>query len=73
MATKTRSSFQKRQKEVARQARLKGKQARRLDARQKNAEAETDPAADSTEDPDLAGIVLGAADPHRRRRRGGGR
>lgn len=60
MANKSQSSFKRRQKEVARQTRLKEKQARRLDVKQKKAEAETDPAAAVTdEDPDLAGIVLG--------------
>ena len=62
MANKTRSSFARRQKEVARQTRRKEKLARRLDARQKKAETgtETDPAAvAAAEDPDLAGIVLG--------------
>ena len=64
MANKTRSSFEKRQKELARQARLKEKQARRLDARQKKAEEEADPtAAETAEDPDLAGIVLGPQPP----------
>ncbi len=60
MANKTRSSFEKRQKEVARQARMKEKQAKRLDARQKTAEGETEPeSAQADEDPDLAGIILG--------------
>ena len=60
LATKTRSSFLKRQKEVSRQARMKEKQSRRLEAKQKNAEAGTDAAPDDpAEDPDLAGIVLG--------------
>lgn len=64
MANKTRSSFARRQKEVARQARRKEKQARRLDARQKKSEAEPDPeAVAETEDPDLAGIVLGPQPP----------
>ena len=58
--SKTRSSFLKRQKEVARQARQKEKQARRLEAKAKKAEGETDVASEvEEEDPDLAGIVLG--------------
>ena len=59
MANKTRSTFAKRQKELAREARQKTKQAKRLE---KKAEAETDPerASDvTTEDPDLVGIVPG--------------
>ena len=60
MATKTRSTFQKRQKELARQARRKEKEVKRLE---KKAEGETDAAADeaavTAEDPDLAGIRLG--------------
>jgi len=64
LANKSRSSFERRQKEVARQTRLKEKLAKRLDARQKKAEAGTDPEAASThEDPDLAGIILGPQPP----------
>ena len=64
MANKTRSSFEKRQKELARQARQKEKQARRLSARQKDGAGESDTAdAAVTEDPDLAGIVLGPQPP----------
>ena len=64
MANKTRSSFEKRQKELARQARQKEKQARRLEARQQSADAEANPTAvDEAEDPDLAGIVLGPQPP----------
>jgi hypothetical protein len=60
LANKTRSTFQKRQKEVARQARRKDKQAKRLDAKQKKAEADADPAAATeAEDPYLVGIALG--------------
>ena len=59
---KTRSSFLKRQKEVARQARQKEKQALRLEAKQKKAEAGADRDA-GAEDPDLAGIVLGPQPP----------
>lgn len=63
---KTRSSFLKRQKEVARQARQKEKQARRLEAKAKKAEEGADPDAAAPpveEDPDLAGIVLGPQPP----------
>ena len=57
MANKTRATFQKRQKELARQARHKEKVAKRLE---KKAEVEADPAAaDTAEDPDLVGIRLG--------------
>ena len=56
--SKTRSSFLKRQKEVARQARQQEKAARRLEAKQKKAAEGADPNAE-VEDPDLAGIVLG--------------
>ena len=57
MANKTRSTFLKRQKELARQARQKEKVAKRLE---KKAEGDADPAeAESSEDPDLVGITLG--------------
>ena len=57
MANKTRSTFAKRQKELARQARQKEKQAKRLE---KKAESGSDSAPDTTfEDPDLVGIVAG--------------
>lgn len=57
MANKTRSTFQKRQKELARQERRKEKEAKRLE---KKAGGEAEVAADSTtEDPDLVGIRLG--------------
>ena len=57
MANKTRATFQKRQKELARQARHKEKVAKRLE---KKAEGDVDAAADATtEDPDLVGIRLG--------------
>jgi hypothetical protein len=60
LATKTRSSFSKRQKEIARQTRMKEKLARRLDAKSKLGASETDPSGeDAIEDPDIAGIVLG--------------
>ena len=54
--SKTRSSFLKRQKEVARQARQQEKAARRLEAKQKKAESA---AGTPEEDPDIAGIVPG--------------
>ena len=60
MANKTRSTFAKRQKELARAARQKDKQARRLEAKQKQADGEAEPVANAeTEDPDLVGIRLG--------------
>lgn len=59
MANKTRSTFAKRQKELARHARRKDKQAKRLE-KKAEADTDTDPAAeDTTEDPDLIGIALG--------------
>jgi hypothetical protein len=55
MANKTRSTFLKRQKELARQTRRKDKDAKRLEKK-----AEGEPVADATtEDPDLVGIKLG--------------
>ena len=61
MANKTRSTFAKRQKELARQARQKDKQAKRLEAKAKVPEGgEAEPVAtDDAEDPDLVGIRLG--------------
>lgn len=61
MANKTRSTFQKRQKELARQARRKDKLAKKQDAKLTKAEADADPDAApvTTEDPDLVGIYLG--------------
>ena len=61
MPNKTRSTFQKRQKELARQTRRKEKEAKRLEQTAVNAAAAataTD-TADPTEDPDLVGIKLG--------------
>ena len=59
MANKTRSTFLKRQKELARQTRRKDKDARRLEKK-----AEGEPAAEATtEDPDLVGIKLGPQPP----------
>jgi hypothetical protein len=61
LANKTRSTFAKRQKELARLARNKDKQAKRLE---KKAEAEAGAATDATtEDPDLIGIKLGPQPP----------
>ena len=61
MANKTRSTFAKRQKELARQARGKNKHAKRLE---KKAEDVTRPPVDdTTEDPDLIGIKLGPQPP----------
>jgi hypothetical protein len=60
MPNKTRSTFQKRQKELARQARRKEKEAKRLEQSAAVADADADAAAaDPTEDPDLVGIKLG--------------
>jgi hypothetical protein len=61
LANKTRSTFAKRQKELARQARGKNKHAKRLE---KKAESESRPTEDATtEDPDLIGIKLGPQPP----------
>jgi hypothetical protein len=61
MANKTRSTFAKRQKELARQARGKNKHAKRLE---KKAEVNPAPPEDATtEDPDLIGIKLGPQPP----------
>src|SRR5262245_34871224 len=60
LAKRTQASFAKRQKEAARQARRQDKQSRRLDAKQMKSEADMhSPAAETDEDPDLAGIKLG--------------
>jgi len=60
MANKTRSTFQKRQKELARQARRKEKEAKRLEKKAEgDVDAAADAAADTAEDPDLVGIRLG--------------
>lgn len=57
MANKTRSTFAKRQKELARQEKQKIKEAKRL---QKKAEGDAALEQDSSsEDPDLIGIRLG--------------
>jgi hypothetical protein len=63
LANKTRSTFAKRQKELARLARNKDKQAKRLE-KKAEAEAEAGAAMDATtEDPDLIGIKLGPQPP----------
>lgn len=60
MANKTRSSFEKRQKELARQARRKAKQDRRHGSKSKAVDGEAEPeAASPIDDPDLVGLVLG--------------
>jgi hypothetical protein len=57
LANKTRSTFAKRQKELARQAKQKSNEAKRLERR---AQGDPGPPRDaSSEDPDLVGIVLG--------------
>lgn len=56
MATKTKATFQKREKEKQRQQRARDKEARRLEAKERKASA--GPRAEG-EDPDLAGIVPG--------------
>ena len=57
MAKKSRPTFHKRQREMARQQRQQDKMARRLAAK----ETATGPgsAASSAEDPDIAGIIPG--------------
>jgi hypothetical protein len=59
MAT-SRGPFAKRQKELARREKQKEKQARRLEAKERPAEAGTLPEG---EDPDIAGIVPGPQPP----------
>jgi len=59
MAT-SRGPFAKRQKELARREKQKEKQARRLEAKDRPADAEALPEG---EDPDLAGIQLGPQPP----------
>ena len=56
MAKKTKATFEKRQKEKARQQRQKDKEAQRLENRERRANA--GPRLEG-EDPDLAGIVPG--------------
>jgi hypothetical protein len=57
LANKTGSTFAKRQKELARQAKRKLKEAKRLEKKAEG-DPELEPDA-STEDPDLIGITLG--------------
>lgn len=57
MAKKTRATFQKREREKARQQKNKDKQARRVDAKQRRADSGPRPGGD--EDPDIAGILPG--------------
>jgi hypothetical protein len=59
MAT-SRGPFAKRQKELARREKQKEKQARRLEAKDRPADAD---ALAAGEDPDLAGIQLGPQPP----------
>ena len=59
MANKSRSTFLKRQTEMARQERQKVKQAKRLEAKAQKAEAGDVAPEVEVEDPDLAGIKLG--------------
>ena len=56
MAKKSRSSFQKRQKEIARQQRRQDKQARRMEKKERIASA---PPRSDGEDPDIAGVRPG--------------
>ena len=56
MARKSRPTFKKRQKEIARQQKARDKMARRM---AKKEETEQAPAVDSSEDPDIAGIRPG--------------
>jgi hypothetical protein len=61
MAKKSRSTFKKRQKEMARQQRQRDKMARRL---QKSKERQDQaPGTDPAEDPDIAGIRPGPQPP----------
>ena len=56
MGRKSRPTFKKRQKEIARQQKARDKVSQRL---AKKEEAETEPAVVSDEDPDIAGIQPG--------------
>jgi hypothetical protein len=56
MAKKTRATFQKREREKARQQKSKDKEARRVEAKQRR--ADLGPRLDG-EDPDIAGIRPG--------------
>jgi hypothetical protein len=57
MAKKTRATFQKREREKARQQKNKDKEARRVEAKQRR--ADTGPRPLDGEDPDIAGIQPG--------------
>jgi len=56
MAKRSRSTFMKRQKEMARQQRAQDKFARRLQRKSERQDSEGKPAE---EDPDIAGIIPG--------------
>jgi len=56
LASRTRSTFKKRQKEIARQQKQQGKQARRLQKKEERGEI---PPSAPGEDPDIAGIRPG--------------
>jgi hypothetical protein len=56
MANKGRTSFAKRQKEIARQERAREKAAKRVERKETKG---TSPRADGEVDPDIAGIVPG--------------
>ena len=58
MAKRSRASFEKRQKELARQERQKSKHARRLEAKERKA-SEAPGVEVEEEDPDIAGIRPG--------------
>ena len=57
MAGSSRATFQKRQKELARQQKQQDKAARRLEIKQRK--AQSGPRGTGTEDPDIAGIRPG--------------
>jgi len=57
MANKARPTFQKRQKERARQQKQRDKAVRRVEAKHQKAQA--GPRSENGEDPDIAGILPG--------------
>ena len=59
MANKGRTSFAKRQKEIARQERAREKAARRVERAEVKEEKTKASPADAAVDPDIAGIVPG--------------
>ena len=59
MAQRSRSTFKKRQKELARQQRQQDKFARRLERNKQKQEGGPTTDAGAGEDPDIAGIVPG--------------